>query len=295
MISSAIVANIAATTDCQVLYAYAPSHEIIDLTKANMNHSGLQPRKAFRSSFTLERYITRFLAAFYYPLLLLVTVGDAQLNHDITETITSNVFDSKALIDYRLMFAACAVELGLLNDKFEGSGYEKSLKAMECGLPFTVCVADAQLNHNIKDTIISKVFDIKELIDFNLVFAECAVELGLLNRQRGWNIVGQKCDLPSKSHDKLEGSWYEKSLKAMEVGLPMTVGDALLTNIIETITSNVQRFTFDLKELIDFHLIFAECAMKFDLLKIPKPELSYCIAQKKNLTISSKEAGMKNP
>jgi len=49
-----------------------PSHEIIDLTKVNMNHDGLQPRKAFRSSFTLERYITRFLAAFYYPPLLLV-------------------------------------------------------------------------------------------------------------------------------------------------------------------------------------------------------------------------------
>ncbi|XP_071630330.1 uncharacterized protein [Temnothorax longispinosus] len=70
----------------------------------------------------------------------------------------------------------------------------------------------------------------------------------------------------------------------------VTVGDALLTNIIETITSNVQRFTFDLKELIDFHLIFAECAMKFDLLKIPKPELSYCIAQKKNLI--DKEGGI---
>ncbi|XP_077267980.1 uncharacterized protein LOC143900469 [Temnothorax americanus] len=63
----------------------------------------------------------------------------------------------------------------------------------------------------------------------------------------------------------------------------VTVGDALLTNIIETISSNVQRFTFDVKDLIDFHLIFAECAVELGLLKIPKPELSYCIAQKKNL------------
>ncbi|XP_071574054.1 uncharacterized protein [Temnothorax nylanderi] len=66
----------------------------------------------------------------------------------------------------------------------------------------------------------------------------------------------------------------------------VTVGDGLLTNIIETMTSNV----FNFRELIDYHLMFAECAMKLGLLKIPKPELSYCIAQKKNLI--DKEGGI---
>ncbi|XP_077267978.1 uncharacterized protein LOC143900468 [Temnothorax americanus] len=123
----------------------------------------------------------------------------------------------------------------------------------------TVCVGDAQLNHNIKETIISKVFDIKELIDFNLVFAECAVELGLLKipkpelsfciaqkknlidkeggilwdnsviylqkvvrDAKAWDEIWDKLLIKCREeYDKLEGSWHEKSLKAMEVGLPM--------------------------------------------------------------------------
>ncbi|XP_077267452.1 uncharacterized protein LOC143900231 [Temnothorax americanus] len=122
-----------------------------------------------------------------------------------------------------------------------------------------VIVSDAQINHDIKETIISKIFDIKELIECHLIFAECVVELGLLKIPRPelpyciaqkknlidkeggilwdegvnylkkvvrdakawdeiWDKLLKKC---REEYDKFEGSWREKSLKAMECGLPM--------------------------------------------------------------------------
>ncbi|XP_012534498.1 uncharacterized protein LOC105835596 [Monomorium pharaonis] len=66
----------------------------------------------------------------------------------------------------------------------------------------------------------------------------------------------------------------------------ITVGDAqIIDNIINTFK------TFDIKELIRFHLTFAKCVLKLGLSKIAKPEISYCIAEEKNLI--DKEEGLK--
>ncbi|EGI68400.1 hypothetical protein G5I_03043 [Acromyrmex echinatior] len=143
MISSAIVMNIAVKT--KILYPAAvkstnafreisigaqPSHEIIDLTKANMNHDGLQPRKAFRSSFTLERYITRFLAAFYYPPLLLVLDEEDGIKWDDTlDYLTTIIRDTSKKDKIKEILQKCKEE----GDNFQGSKKEKTLKSMECG------------------------------------------------------------------------------------------------------------------------------------------------------------------
>ncbi|XP_071574058.1 uncharacterized protein [Temnothorax nylanderi] len=66
----------------------------------------------------------------------------------------------------------------------------------------------------------------------------------------------------------------------------ITTGDAQSNNIIEAITSKV----FDIEELMELHLKFAECAVELGLLKIVRPELSFCMAQKNNLI--DKEGGI---
>ncbi|XP_024869990.1 uncharacterized protein LOC112453432 isoform X2 [Temnothorax curvispinosus] len=126
--------------------------------------------------------------------ILAATVGDAQLNHDITETTTSNVFDSKALIDYRLMFAACAVELGLLN-------------VAEIPPELLYCIAQ-------KENLIDKEGGI--LWDESVNYAKKLVrDENMWNET--WDKLTKKC---KEEYDKFEGSGYEKSLKTMECGLP---------------------------------------------------------------------------
>ncbi|KYQ57555.1 hypothetical protein ALC60_03517, partial [Trachymyrmex zeteki] len=114
-----------------------PSHEIIDLTKANMNHDGLQPRKAFRSSFTLERYITRFLAAFYYPPLLYHGVEEVHLDEeggikwdDTLDYFTTIIRDKSNIDKMKEILQKCKEE----GNNFEGSKKEKSFKSIECGM-----------------------------------------------------------------------------------------------------------------------------------------------------------------
>ncbi|KYN30598.1 hypothetical protein ALC56_15294, partial [Trachymyrmex septentrionalis] len=204
-----------------------PSHEIIDLTKANMNHDGLQPRKAFRSSFTLERYITRFLAAFYYPPLLYHGVEEVSLirvvsprspvtnvfplYHTVLPYIFTVVhFKGNVVINDRSGLGVCCDERTnyyILQLEHFKINRMKILVFATCILAAVVSIItnnyDAAMTlDNIINTLMSKAIDLKDLINFHMTFAQCVVKLGLLS-------------------DNFEGSKKEKELKSMECGMAM--------------------------------------------------------------------------
>ncbi|XP_011692790.1 PREDICTED: uncharacterized protein LOC105452928 [Wasmannia auropunctata] len=59
----------------------------------------------------------------------------------------------------------------------------------------------------------------------------------------------------------------------------VTAGDALILDFINTLTSKI----FNIKDLMDYHITYAGCALKLGLLKIYTPEIFLCIAEQKNL------------
>ncbi|XP_039306896.1 uncharacterized protein LOC105205221 [Solenopsis invicta] len=61
----------------------------------------------------------------------------------------------------------------------------------------------------------------------------------------------------------------------------ITMSDA--QNVFESIIQTVTSKAIDLKELIDLPLTLAACTFKMGLSKIGSPEISYCVAEKKNL------------
>ncbi|XP_018300277.1 uncharacterized protein [Mycetomoellerius zeteki] len=68
----------------------------------------------------------------------------------------------------------------------------------------------------------------------------------------------------------------------------LSVGDAM---IIDNIINNLISKAIDLKDLINFHMTFAQCVVKLGLLKIASPEIPFCVAEKKNLL--DEEGGIK--
>ncbi|XP_011692789.1 PREDICTED: uncharacterized protein LOC105452927 [Wasmannia auropunctata] len=61
----------------------------------------------------------------------------------------------------------------------------------------------------------------------------------------------------------------------------ITIGDAaLISNLVNTlVTSSI----FNIKVLIDFQRMYTQCALELGLLKSLTPEISFCVAEKKNL------------
>ncbi|KYM82554.1 hypothetical protein ALC53_07045 [Atta colombica] len=219
-----------------------PSHEIIDLTKVNMNHDGLQPRKAFRSSFTLERYITRFLAAFYYPPLLYHGVEEVQVcARDLS--MVQRIRDLSWWISLDFL-----VPVSLICVISPRSPVTNVFPLYHIVLPYIFTIEKMQ----VKQLIFERFIHSTKSSHINrmkiLVFATCILA----------------AVVSTNNYDAM-----------------------VLDNIINTLMSKA----VDLKDLINFHMTFAQCVVKLGLLKIASPEVSFCIAEKKNLL--DEEGGIK--